>query len=53
MILVLLLIIIFLIGLIYGIKHNDKKLIKRSITGFVIIVILILIYLYLYSQNPY
>lgn len=53
MILVLLLIIIFLIGLIYGIKHSNKKIIKLSVTGFVIIVILILIYLYLYSQNPY
>ena len=47
------LIIISLIGLIYGIKKKSKGFIISSVIALTVIVIIWIVYSYLYSLAPY
>lgn len=47
------LIVISLIGLIYGIIKESKTLIISSVSALIIIAIILIVYWYLYSLTPY
>ncbi|MDD2409608.1 MAG: hypothetical protein PHD03_02700 [Bacilli bacterium] len=51
--LVILIVLFSLIGIVYGIKKQDKKTIIISTSVLILLAIALLIYLYFYSKNPY
>ena len=53
MFLVVLIVVLSLIGMVYGFKNENKKTVVVSIIALVLLAIMLLAYAYFYSKNPY
>ncbi|MGO1059362.1 hypothetical protein ACTL32_09570 [Planococcus sp. FY231025] len=53
MVLVIVLAVLGIIGIIYGMAKNNRRIVMASIVGMIMLTILLLVYMYLYAQNPY